>query len=377
MNHYQGQLSGQGFLAIGLAVFGVYLEVFPADDGNTPLLFRIMLNVFQGGMLVVLVVNMIQAVEPMAVTDLKPQDRLRKEVRRILEDNVFDTVWYLTLLLAIVWFGAIALVATQLSFEYGHLSWSIFITCVVVLGLSAMTINPGMAFLCLWGLVWLIPAGISLVLRSAFDTTTLLNKRVRLLGRRMARELVSHLKQAPKKTFSARGTLVLLVKVLPLLPLFMVFVPIPLLYLLAWSLHVLLRLMLLLADAIIFPLSTLSLYPLLSDYGSVTWKMGRLTMEIEDRSMTCLLKERLSELMETSGLCRLVESGVLPSKPYGHLKESSRPTLGCIALVTGRKKEDKALFISPSDPARKGRGETCVGGCEESNGVRESTAAEV
>lgn len=336
-----------------------------------------MLNVFQGGMLVVLVVNMIQAVEPMTMTDMKPQDRLRKEVRRILEDNVFDTVWYLTLLLAVVWFCAIALVATQLSFEYGHLAWSIFITCVVVLGLSAMTINPGMAFLSLWGLIWLIPAGIALVLRSAFDTTTLLIKRVRLLARRMARELVSHLKQAPTKAFSARGALVLLVKVLPLLPLFMVFVPIPLLYLLAWTLHVLLRLMLLVADAILFPLSTLSLYPLLSDYGSVTWKMGRLTMEVEDRSMTCLLKERLSELMETSGLGELVEKGVLPSKPYGHLKESSRPTLGCIALVTGRQKDDKALFVSPSDPARKGRGETCVGGSGESGGVMQSTAAEV
>ena len=360
MNHYQGQLSGQGFLAIGLAVFGVYLEVFPTDDGETPLLFRIMLNVFQGGMLMVLVVNMIQAVESMTMTDTKPQDRLRKEARRILEDNVFDTVWYLMLLLIIVWIGAIALLATQLSYEYGHLAWSIFIVCVVVLGLSVITINPGMAFLGLWGLIWLIPAGIALVLRSAFDTTTLLIKRVSLLARRMARELVSHLNKAPTKTFSARGTLVVLVKVLPLLPLFMVFVPIPLLYLLAWILHASLRLTLLLADATIFPLSPFSLYSFLNDYGSVTWKMGSLTMEVEDRSMTCLLKERLSKLIETSSLGELVENGVLPSKPYGHLDQSSKPTLGCIALVTGRNKEDKALFISPCDPARKGRGETPV-----------------
>lgn len=60
VHHVQGQMSGQGFLAIGLAVFGVYLEVVPYDDGDTPLYFRIFLNVFQGGMLVVLVLNMIQ-----------------------------------------------------------------------------------------------------------------------------------------------------------------------------------------------------------------------------------------------------------------------------------------------------------------------------
>ena len=84
-----------------------------------------MLNVFQGGMLMVLVVNMIQAVESMTMTDTKPQDRLRKEARRILEDNVFDTVWYLMLLLIIVWIGAIALLATQLSYEYGHLALSL------------------------------------------------------------------------------------------------------------------------------------------------------------------------------------------------------------------------------------------------------------
>ena len=377
VHHHQGQLSGQGFLAIGLAVFGVYLEVFPAEDGETPLLFRILLNVFQAGMILVLVVNMVQAVEPMANANLKPRDRLRKRVRPILEDTVFDTRWYLTLLVTIVWAGIIALMVTHLPYETERLGWSIVIICLVVVALSAMTMNPGVAILSLWGLVWLVPVGLAFVLRSAFDTTMLLINRVSLVGRRMARELVSHVKTTSRKKFRVQDTLILLVQVLPLTPLFLVFLPIPVLYVVSWFIHVTLRLMLLLSDAVIFPLSPLSLYPLLSDYGSVTWKMGRLTMDIEDRSMRSLLKGRVSKLMETSGLGDRVKNGVLPSKPYAHLNQTSIPRLGCIAVVKGEEDEERVLFVSPSDPARKGRAKICAEASGSSEGEMESATAEV
>ena len=379
VHHHQGQLSGQGFLAIGLAIFGVYLEVFPDEDGETPLLFRILLNVFQGGMILVLVVNMVQAVEPMAMADLKPKDRLRKGVRKFLEDSVFDTVWYLTLLVTIVWAGIIALVVLHLPYEAEHLGWSIVIMCLVVLTLSAMTMNPGVAILCLWGLVWLAPVGLAFVLRSTFDTTTLLINRVSLIGRRMARELVSHAKTTARRKFHVQDTLVLLVQVLPLTPLFLVFLPIPFLYLLEWILHVSLRLMLLIADAIIYPLSPLSLYPLLSDYGSVTWKMGRLTMDIEDRSMRSLLKGRVSKLMETGSLGERVKNGVLPSKPYAHLYHTPTPKLlvGCIAIVQGKEEGERVLFVSSDDPARKGRARSSIGTRGSHEGGMGSAAAEV
>ncbi|CAM9316365.1 unnamed protein product [Laminaria digitata] len=377
VHHHQGQLSGQGFLAIGLAVFGVYLEIFPDEDGSTPLVFRILLNVFQGGMIVALVVNMIQAVEPMAMADLKAKDRLRSHVRPFLEDTVFDTKWYLTLLVTIVWAGIIALMVTYLPYGGNHLGWSIVIICLVVIALSAMTMNPGVAILCVWGLVFLAPVGLAFVLRSAFDTTMLLINRVSLVGRRMARELVSHVKTTARRKFRVQDTLILLVQVLPLTPLFLVFLPLPMLYFLSWLLHVTLRLTLLLADAIIFPLSPLSLYPLLSDYGSVTWKMGRLTMDVEDRSMRSLLKARVSKLMETSGLGERVKSGVLPSKPYGHLNQTSIPKLGCIAVVKGEEEEERVLFVSPSDPARKGRARSCAEASGFNEGGMESAAAEV
>ena len=336
-------------------MFGVYLEVFPAQDGETPLLFRILLNVFQAGMVLVLVVNMVQAVEPLAMADMKPKDRLRTRVRPFLEDTVFDTVWYLTLLVTIVWAGIIALMVAYLPYEADDLGWPIAVIFLVVLALSAMTMNPGVAILCMWGFVWLVPVGIAFVLRSAFDTTSLMINRVSLIGRRMARELVSHVKTTARGKFRVQDTLILLVQVLPLTPLFLVFLPIPVLYFLSWLVHVTLRLMLLIADAIIYPLSPLSLYPLLSDYGSVTWKMGRLTMDIEDRSMRSLLKGRVSKLMETGSLGERVKNGVLPAKPYGHLNKTSIPKLGCIAVVKGEEEEERVLFISPSDPARKGR----------------------
>lgn len=377
VHHHQGQLSGQGFLAIGLAVFGVYLEVFPAEDGETPIFFRVLLNVFQGGMLLVLVVNMVQAVEPMAMSKMKPRDRLRSRVRPFLEDNVFDTVWYLTLLVTIVWAGIIAIMVTHVSYDPHRVDWSIFIICLVVIVLSAMTMNPGKAILCLWGLVWLVPVGLSFVLRSMFDTTMLLINRVSLVARRMARELVSHVKTTAKAKFSVKETFVLLVQVLPLTPLFVVFLPLPLLSFMSWLLHVSLRLMLLLSDAIIFPLSPLRLYPLLSDYGSVTWKMGRLTMDIEDRSMRSLLKARVSKLMETSNLGEHVKSGVLPSKPYGHLNQTCIPRLGCIAIVKGEEEEERVLFVSSSDPARKGRARSSADQSEPKEGAVDSVAAEV
>ena len=344
-------------------MFGVYLEVFPAEDGDTSLVFRILLNVFQGGMVLVLVVNMVQAVEPMAMAALKPKDRLRKSVRAFLDDSVFDNVWYLTLLVAMVWAGAIALTVSHLSYESEDLGWSVFIIFFVVLALSSMTMNPGVAILCLWGLVWLVPVGIAFVLRSAFDTTTLLINRVSVKGRRMTRELIFHVNTMVRGKCSVQRTLILMVQVLPLTPLFLVFVPIPLLYFLEWLIHVSLRLTLILSDAIIFPLSPFSLYPLLSDYGSVTWMMGRLTMDVEDRSMRSLLKGRVSKLMETGSLGQRVKNGVIPPKPYAHLNQTPAPKLliGCIAIVKGKEDGERVLFVSPDDPARKGRARSIAG----------------
>ena len=330
-------------------------------------------------MLLVLVVNMVQAVEPMAMADLKPKDRLRKGVRKFLGGSVFDTVWYLTLLVSFVWAGFISLIVVHLPYEADHLGWSVAIIVLVVVALSAMTMNPGAAILCLWGLVWLVPVGLAFVLRSAFDTTTLLINRMSPIGRRMARELVSHVKTTSRRNFRVQDTVILLMQVLPLTPLFLVFLPIPCLYLLEWLLHVSLRLTLLLADAIIFPLSPLTLYPLLSDYGSVTWKMGRLTMDIEDRSMRSLLKGRVSKLMETGSLGERVKNGVLPSKPYAHLNQTPAPKLlvGCIAIVKGKEEGENVLFVSSSDPARKGRARSSVGARASSEGGMGPAAAEV
>lgn len=70
VHNHQGQQSGQGVLTIGLAVFGVYLEIWPAN-GNTPVLFRILLNLFQGVFILIIIINMVQAVVPMSVTESK------------------------------------------------------------------------------------------------------------------------------------------------------------------------------------------------------------------------------------------------------------------------------------------------------------------
>lgn len=70
VHNHQGQQSGPGVLTIGLAVFGVYLEIF--DDPNSSYTgtgFRIALAAFQGIFIVFIVINMVQAVVPMMVTD--------------------------------------------------------------------------------------------------------------------------------------------------------------------------------------------------------------------------------------------------------------------------------------------------------------------
>lgn len=366
VHHHQGQLSGQGFLAIGLAVFGVYLEVWPQEDGDTPFLFRFLLNLLQGAMLAVLVINMVQAVEPMAAitgSQRGPgQDRLRPWARAYLEDKVFDTVWYLTLLVAIIWAGVIAAVVANLSYDENNLGWSIFVDCILIVGASFMTINPGMALLGVWTLVWLIPTGLAFVFRSAFDTSTILINRVSLACRRMAREVSSHVADVTRlRRCTLRGSLKLLLQVLPLTPLLLVFLPLPLLYFSAGVLHVILRLLLLLGDLIIYPVSPFRLYPLLSDYGSVTWKMSTLDMDVENRSMRTLLKKRVTKLLETGSMGRLVKAGVIQTKPYTHLNLSSSrvPRLGCVAIVMGTGEQgERVLRVGPVGRRKAGRVES-------------------
>lgn len=360
VRHHQGQLSGQGFLAIGLAVFGVYLEVWPTDDGDTPLLFRILLNGFQAAMLAVLVINMVQAVEPMSASRLSPKDRLKPWARTYLDDNVFDTEWYLTLIVGAVWAGIIAVVVLHLPYDSEHLDWSVTTTCLVVVGLSLASANPGMALMCGWGLLWLVPVGLAFVWRSAFDTTLMLINKVTLTWRRMANEVVAHVRRTASGRFSVRDTLILLLQVLPLTPLFLVSLPIPLLYIFVWFVHLSMRVFLRVADVMIFPLSDFRLHPILSDYGSVTWKMERLTMDVENRSMRSLLVNRIEKLLgdDTGGERFKIEN--LPFKPYWHLSKCARTRLGCIAL--GKPEEEakekakenvsKVLLVSPTYVAK-------------------------
>lgn len=351
VRHHQGQLSGQGFLAIGLAVFGVYLEVWPQPDGDTPLLFRILLNGFQAAMIVVLVVNMVQAVEPMSSSRLSPKDRLKPWARTYLDDNVFDTEWYLTLMVGALWAGIIAIVVTQLPYDSEHLDWSVAITCLVVLGLSLASVNPGMALMCVWGVLWLVPVGLAFVWRSAFDTALMLINKVTLTWRRMANEVVAHVKTSAVGRFSVRDTLILLLQVLPLTPLFLVSLPIPLLYIFVWFIHLSMRVFLRVADVMIFPLSSFRLHPILSDYGSVTWKMERLTMDVENRSMRALLGKRIEKLLVETGGERFKTEN-LPFKPYWHLAKSSRTRLGCIAFEKTKEEKTKesvsTLLVSPT-----------------------------
>lgn len=331
VRHHQGQLSGQGVLAIGLAVFGVYLEVWPSDDGETPMLFRILLNGFQAAMLAVLVINMVQAVEPMSTTPISPKDRLKPWARTYLDDNVFDTEWYLTLMVGALWAGIIVVVVTQLPYDSENLDWNVATTCLVVLGLSLASVNPGMALMSAWGLLWLIPVGLAFVWRSAFDTTLMLINKVTLTWRRMANEVMAHVRTSAMGRFSVRDTLILLLQVLPLTPLFLVSLPIPLLYAFVWFIHLSMRVFLRVADAMILPLSSFRLHPILSDYGSVTWKMERLTMDVENRSMRALLENRIEKLAGETGGERF-KSENLPYKPYWHLTKCTHTRLGCIAI---------------------------------------------
>lgn len=308
-------------------------------------------------MLAVLVINMVQAVEPMSSSRPSPKDRLYPWARTYLDDNVFDTEWYLTLIVGVLWASIIVIVVTQLPYDSEHLDWSISITCLVVLGLSLASVNPGMALMCGWGLLWLIPVGLAFVWRSAFDTTLMLINKVSLTWRRMANEVVAHVSRVATGTFRLRDTLTLLLQVLPLTPLFLVSLPIPLLYVFVWFIHLSMRVFLRVADAMIFPLSSFRLHPILSDYGSVTWKMESLTIDVENRSMRALLMKRIEKLlMETGG--ERFKTDNLPFKPYWHLAKCSRTRLGCIAFEkTCEKTEEKAeksttesfsLLVSPN-----------------------------
>eukprot|EP00903_Cladosiphon_okamuranus_P008292 g7979.t1 len=347
VRHHQGQLSGQGFLAIGLAVFGVYLEVWPADDGHTPWLFRILLNGFQAVMLAVLVINMVQAVEPMSLQPASPKDRLYPWARTYLDDNVFDTEWYLTLIVGALWAGIIAVVVTQLPYD-SELERDVAITCAVVLALSLASVNPGVALMSIWGILWLIPVGLAFVLRSAFDTTLMLINKVTLTWRRMANEVMAHVRRRAFGKFSVQDTLILLLQVLPLAPMLIVSLPVPLLYILVWFIHISMRVFLRVADAMISPLSGFRLYPILSDYGSVTWKMERLTMDVENRSMRALLLNRIEKLLGETGGDRFKTEN-LPFKPYWHLSKCPRTRLGCISFETSTEKCPEKSIEEPTE----------------------------
>lgn len=336
-------------------MFGVYLEVYPTDDETkTPLLFRILLNSFQAAMLAVLVINMVQAVEPMAVSQIKPKDRLKPWARKYLDDNVFDTKWYLTLMVGVLWSGIIAIVVTHLSYDSKNLDWTIAIICLVVLGLSLASVNPGMALMGLWGLLWLIPVGLAFVCRSAFDTSLLLINKANLAKRRMANEVVAHARTSAIGRFSVRDMLILMMQVLPLTPLFLVSLPIPLLDFFVRFIHLSMRALLCVADVMVLPLSHFRLHPILSDYGSVAWKMARLSMDVEGSSMRALLRARVERLMSGS-LGERYDSGVLPCKPYWHLSKCSDTRLGCISIAMGDRKEvsSKALVVSQSYVSNK------------------------
>ena len=357
-HHHQGQLSGKAFLATGLAGFAVYLEIVPAADGETPTLFRVLLCAFQAIMVAVLLVNMVQAVEPMANSQKTPRERLNPWAVKYLDHNVFDKTWYLTLSVALVWGGVIAVVATLLPYDSESVGWTVAVVSMVVVGLSLSSTHPGMALLGAWGLVWLVPAGLALVFRSVFDVGFMLTNKLSLARRRMTREMGHHVTVNERNgEFSVRNTLILLPQVLPLTPLLVVSLPIRLLYFLVWFVHALMRVFLVVADLLLCPVSPFRLYPILSDYGSVAWRMGRLGMDLEHRAMTTLLDERVAGMKEEAAfLGERVRGGVIPSHPYSHLqahpnqKPMRIPRLGCIAILAQQDEhegEGRSLFVHP------------------------------
>lgn len=269
-----------------------------------------------------------------AIRPLK--DMLKPWVRSVVNERSFDSNWYLSVLVAIVWAAVIA--ATVVSLDYdgskADITREIFGTVVVVLLASLVTTNPGAVIVAVWGALWLVPTGFAFATRSIFDITDRLIHRLNLYLRRMARESLSHFQASDR----AEGlvnlkTVILIFQVLPLIPLFALFIPMPFLYFSIWVIHLSLRALLLVSDLIIAPASTFRLYPLLSDYGSVTWKMAHLDMSVERSSMRTMLKRRISKLMENGKLGDMVRNGVIPPSPYSHLGQGP-PRLGCVALVT-------------------------------------------
>ncbi|CAN0547041.1 unnamed protein product, partial [Ectocarpus sp. 8 AP-2014] len=251
---------------------------------------------------------------------------------------VFDTRWYLTLLVGVLWSGAVAVtIYVGVSYELEGLGYTIPVICLIVLGLSIAAVNPGMALLGAWGFIWLVPVGLAFVCRSAFDTTLMLINKVSLTWRRMANEVVSHARDSAQGEFSVRDILKFLLQVLPLTPLFLVSLPIPVLYFFVWFIHLSMRVLLRVADALSAPALDFRLHPILSDYGSVTWKMDRLSMDVENRSMRTLLMARIDKLMESTSatLGERSRSGVIPNRPYWHLSKTSANRLGCIAVKIG------------------------------------------
>ena len=347
-HHHQGQLSGKAVLATGLAAFAVYLEVVPAADGETPTLFRVLLCAFQAAMVAVLLVNMVQAVEPMASSEKMPGRRLRPWAARYLDHDMFDKTHYLALSVTLVWGGVVAVAATQLPFG-SEPGWSVAITCLVVLGLSLATVSPGVALVGAWGVLWLVPAGLALVLRSVFDALLALTNKLSLAGRRMTREIDDHVGGVED-----RHACWVLLQLLPLLPLLVVSLPVRLLYFVVWLVHLWMAIFARIADLVLYPVSPFRLLPILGDYGSVAWRMGRLGMDIEQRAMTALLHERIAAMQEEEG--SLFRSGVIPPHPYSHLDYPAYPNqrpvrvprLGCIAILPQDEgeKRDRALFVN-------------------------------
>lgn len=146
---------------------------------------------------------------------------------------------------------------------------------------------------------------------------------------------------------------------LPLIPLLLVSLPIRLLYFVVWFIHLLMRVFLVVADLLLYPVSPFRLYPILRDYGSVAWRMGRLGMDLEHRAMTTLLNKRVVGMKKKTGvLGRRVRNKAIPAHPYSHLHYQPQPNqkpvrvprLGCIAILTqddDDAEEERALFVQP------------------------------
>lgn len=141
-----------------------------------------------------------------------------------------------------------------------------------------------------------------------------------------------------------------------------------------WFIHLPMSIFSWIADLLLRPISPFRLYPILGDYGSVAWRLGRLGMDIEQTAMRTLPQDEVVE-MQKDGLFR---SGVIPPEPYSHLDykypaypnqkpDCVPPRLGCIAILPQdehEKEEERAIFVNSDVIFRgmKAEGSSVTGG---------------